>query len=221
MFERAIGDLTDWWANTFFEVIPEGHVRSHTFDEIQQKLEVRGLHIKNEDDPDAILELDTLEDILDEDAEVIRSEKSLMKHALMANGSRDVSAQLFTALCRGLGIPARLVVSVQSVPWQASIGKPKPKYSKKPKLKGKEYVDQNSGADTPSSSKTVDMGEGGHRLDGVPAPKSDKAKGKQKTKHVVKLRKTKNKGNTLGAPGTSRLGMSHYIYALFTIHFPC
>ncbi|KAF9560913.1 Rad4-domain-containing protein [Agrocybe pediades] len=205
MFERAMGDLTDWWANTYFEVLPEGHIRNHTFDDIQRRLEVRGLHVKNEDDPDAILELDTLEDILDADAEIIRSEKSLMKHTLMASGSRDVSAQLFTALCRGLGIPARLVVSIQSVPWQASVGKPKANHPKKPKLKGKEYVEPEGDDVGSTSSKAVAMAGDGQRLDGAPVPKTEKAKGKQKAKPAVNLRKTKTKGNKLGTAGPSKL----------------
>lgn len=73
----------------------------------------------------------------DDEGEVIKSEKSLMKHALMMRGSRDTSAQLFTALCRALGIPTRLVVSLQSVPWQAGIGKPKQQL-KKTKVGGKD-----------------------------------------------------------------------------------
>ncbi|KAH9020525.1 hypothetical protein EDB83DRAFT_2432244 [Lactarius deliciosus] len=48
-----------------------------------------------------------------------------MKHALMCSGSRDVSSQLFTAHCRALGIPTRLVVSLRSVPWQTNVGRPK------------------------------------------------------------------------------------------------
>lgn len=164
------------------------------------------MHVKDETDPDALLDVETLEDILDDEVETIRSSKSLMKHALMSSGSRDTSAQLFTALCRALGIPARLVVSVQSVPWQASVGKSKPKYEKKPKLKPTEVVVQEDElADVSSSSKWDLNSEGGQRLDGGPVPKSEKAKGKQKAKPVVKLRKTKSKGNVLGA-GPSRLG---------------
>ena len=48
-----------------------------------------------------------------------------MKHVLNRRGSKDISAQLFTALCRALKIPTRLVVSLQSVPWNASAGKSK------------------------------------------------------------------------------------------------
>ncbi|KAJ3503963.1 hypothetical protein NLJ89_g8197 [Agrocybe chaxingu] len=192
MFERAINNLAHWWAESFFEVVPEGHIRNQTFDEVQRKLEIRGLHVE-----DVVLDEDTLLDMTQDDPETIRSEKSLMKHALMQSGSRDTSAQLFTSLCRALGIPARLVVSIQSVPWQASVGKPKPKYERKPKLKGKEVVVEDQDVE---SSSMVGLG-GGRRLDGSPVPvMSEKAKGKQKAQPAVKLRKTKSKGNVLGAP---------------------
>lgn len=210
MFERAVEALATWWATTYFEVVPEGHIRNRTFDEIQRQLEIRGLHVPNVNDPDAVLEVEMLEDIVGDETETIRSEKSLMKHALMASGSRDTSAQLFTALCRALGIPARLVVSIQSVPWQASIGKPKPKYQRKPKGKGKEIIKPDNEIEEPEagpSDSHWDALNDGQRLDGGSTPpKSEKAKGKQKAKPVVKLRKQKPKGNILGG-APRRLGM--------------
>lgn len=87
--------LTEWWCETF-NIEPYGHIRSRTFDQVQGVLfgldegEIHG--------------------------ELVKSSKSLMKHAVNRRGSKDVSAQLFTALCRSLGLPARLVVSIQSVP---------------------------------------------------------------------------------------------------------
>ncbi|KAG6836082.1 hypothetical protein H0H93_011588 [Arthromyces matolae] len=123
MFEAAIVNLVEWWSQTHFEVIPSGHLKNRTFDDVQARLEKLG---PPPTDPDAVLDIEDVEDIMGEEPERIRSEKSLMKHALMGSGSRDVSAQLFTALCRGLGIPARLVASIQSVPWQTHVGKPKP-----------------------------------------------------------------------------------------------
>ncbi|THU97115.1 Rad4-domain-containing protein [Dendrothele bispora CBS 962.96] len=209
MFETAITRLVEWWSE-FFEVIPSGHIQNRTFDRVQESLLSHGFG----PDFDGVIDDETLEDILDEDAEIIRSEKSLMKHALMQSGSRDVSAQLFTALCRALSIPARLVVSLQSVPWQASVGKPKPKYVKKDKGKGvakendvtaRSEAANNSSSAVPSSSKsTMDddasnfAGEG-QRLDGMPVEKSEKAKGKEKAKPPIKLRKAKDKGNVLGS----------------------
>lgn len=117
LFESAITNLAKWWS-TVFEVEETGHIRNRTFDEVQKALaaDPKGKGKGRATDSSEY----------EKDNEVIRSEKSLMKHALMFRGSRDTSAQLFTALCRALGIPARLVVSLQSVPWQASVGKPKP-----------------------------------------------------------------------------------------------
>jgi len=40
----------------------------------------------------------------------------------MMRGLPDMSAQLFTALCRSLGLPARLVVSIQAVLWRKEKG---------------------------------------------------------------------------------------------------
>ena len=209
MFETAMKDLTEWWAD-FFEVLPDGHIRNRTFDEVRRALEVRGLHFKDENNPDAIIDIDTLQDMADDEIEPIRSPNSLMKHALMQNGSRDISAQLFTALCRGLGIPTRLVVSLQSVPWQVGIGKPKPTYERRPKGKGKEKALEVEDEEASNSQSMMDSDvqsgfSDGRRLDGGPV-KSDKAKGKEKAKPDIKLRKTKSPGQTLG--GSSTLGMS-------------
>ncbi|GBE85109.1 Rad4-domain-containing protein [Sparassis crispa] len=131
LFEAAINRLTEWWSASF-RVDPTGHIRSRTFEDVQQRL---GLSL-SADPAEARRRAKGKEraiDVDEEDAEVIRSEKSLMKHALMFRGSRDASAQLFTALCRALGIPARLVVSLQSVPWQANAGKSKSTAKKKGK----------------------------------------------------------------------------------------
>jgi len=103
LFEAAVTRLCSWWVESF-DVRPGLGIKSRTYDQVRAGA------------------------MDDESGETLRSEKSLMKHALQLSGSQDVSAQLFTALCRSLGIPSRLVFSVQSVPWQASAGKkPAPK----------------------------------------------------------------------------------------------
>lgn len=208
MFQNATERLVDWWANSFFSVEPVGHIRSKTFDRVQKVIS----HLPSLG-PRDILDLELLDE---EDEEIVRTEKSLMKHALMRAGSRDLSAQLFTALCRALGIPARLVVSLQSVPWQAGVGKPKPRATgKKKDLKGKgkqkevEAVDQEDTDIEGVSIIKVDVkGKGkardddfkgdGQRLDGNPATSGVKAK------PVIKLRKQKSKGHTLGSASQLR-----------------
>jgi len=124
MFENAMRALVGWWASVFFRVRKSGHIQSHTYEETQQLLKP---------DDYEFGENYQLAYASFEGHEIVKTPKSLMKHALMRSGSRDVSAQLFTALCRALGIPARLVVSLQSVPWQANVGKSKPTGKKRSK----------------------------------------------------------------------------------------
>uniref|UniRef100_A0A0W0EXG9 Rad4-domain-containing protein n=1 Tax=Moniliophthora roreri TaxID=221103 RepID=A0A0W0EXG9_MONRR len=222
MFEAAMGRLVEWWCGEYFIASREGHLRGRTWEAMKEALEGCGYkppsngNTQPEDitaelkqfisEKGPIIDQDDIPDILypntEEELEVIRTEKSLMKHALMGEGSRDVSAQLFTALCRALGIPARLVVSLQGVGWLAE----KKAYNKsKIKGKGKEKaVDvgeegSGSGASTPTSSFSTLVE--GYRLDGAPVQKSEKARGKERAKAspVVKLRKAKPKGRVLGS----------------------
>lgn len=238
LFESAIERLTEWWCNSFFSVEPVGHIRSRTFNEVQKMV----AHLPPLGEQDTF-DVEALED--EEECEVLHTSKSLMKHALMRGGSRDVSAQLFTSLCRALGIPARLVVSLQSVPWQAGVGKSKPKSAGKKKDvkgKGKEKAlddedEENKDndmeeVDTPSTfvdvkgKAKVDDGAfvtEGRRLDGQSV--SNGMKGKEKAKPVIRLRKQKSKGNVLGSsssPAPRRESMSFLDPNLFSSHTdPC
>ncbi|KAI5119046.1 hypothetical protein M0805_005912 [Coniferiporia weirii] len=139
LFESSLMRLTEWWYESY-HIEDKGHIRSRTFDEVQKIL----FSIDFDDD----------------EGEVVKNSKSLMKHAVNRWGSRDVSAQLFTALCRALGIPARLVVSIQSVPWKAGVGKPKVS-GKKSYRKGKEKTTILS-----SASSTDDDDDDMKRSDG-------------------------------------------------------
>ncbi|KAJ7069421.1 hypothetical protein C8F01DRAFT_1207120 [Mycena amicta] len=184
MFETALRNLTEWWSTNFFEVTFEGHLRNRTFDTVRKLM-------GNKEEWD----VEALRDMLDDDGETIRGPKSLMKYTLKQRGSRDTSAQLFTALCRGLGIPARLVVSLQSVPWQT----PKPVYKGKGKGKAQDVQDP-KGKGKAKADGGIFPGAG-QRLDGSSAPEpSEKAKGKA----PIKLRKPRDKGNVLGASSSSR-----------------
>lgn len=199
IFENSIKALVEWWANLFFRVQRTGHIENHTFEEIQRLL-------KSDDyefDENYELAYTSLEGY-----EIIKTPKSLMKHALMRNGSRDVSAQLFTALCRALDIPARLVVSLQSVPWQANAGKSKPNGKKK--SKPDTSVDSDSDMeevvipavrDAKGKGRAIDS-DGGYIISdgsrsstaGSPSVKGKgKSKGKQKATPAVRLRKPRPK----------------------------
>ncbi|KAL1705454.1 hypothetical protein EV121DRAFT_279590 [Schizophyllum commune] len=202
MFRRALEGLVEWWADEFFDVKPEGHIRNRTFAEVQKYMIKHKVPL---DDPDATMDRETLEDVLDDEGETIRSPKSLMKHALMHSGSRDVSAQLFTALCRALGLPARLVVSIQSVPWQTkdtSSGSPAKKKQSKGKGKQKATEYEDDGEASASGSVNGVFPGSGQSLAGSSTPMSEKAKGKQRAEPQVKLRKGKSKGQVLGKAST-------------------
>ena len=214
LFEQAILRLVSWWADTFFTVMPTGHLCSRTFEDVQQILRSRGL-LSSPDKkgkgkalpPD----VDPLEDLFEDDeVELVRSAKSFMKHALMRSGSRDVSAQLFTALCRALGIPTRLVVSLQSVPWQTNVGRPKtPAKPKGADPKGKGVDRGDAGRDSSEYAQEADVpredeySSGDHmQVDedsaDKPSPVNSNGKGKGKA-HIIKLRKTKSVGRKLGS----------------------
>lgn len=196
-FENSIKALVEWWANVFFRVQSTGHIQSHTFEEIQRLL-------KSDDyefDDDYQLSYVSLEE-----HEIIKTPKSLMKHALMRSGSRDVSAQLFTALCRALDIPARLVVSLQSVSWQANSGKLKRTEKKGSKTdtpadsdSDMEEVVVPAVRDAKGKGRAVDSDGGyvvsdGNRSSAAGSPSvsgKGKGKGKQKAALSVRLRKSK------------------------------
>ena len=227
LFEQAISRLVSWWADTFFTVMPTGHLLSRTFEDVQQILRSRGLlSIPDKKGKGKALppDVDPLEDIFEDgDAEVVRSAKSLMKHALMRSGSRDVSAQLFTALCRALGIPTRLVVSLQSVPWQTNVGRPKtPAKPKGADSKGKGVDRGDAGRNNSEYAHDVDAlrgdeySSGDHmQVDGDSADKKSPVNGKGKGKaYTIKLRKTKSTGRKLGS---SRQSGAHFLFSWFSL----
>ena len=197
LFEAAMMRLTQWWYETF-ETTDNGHIRSRTFDQVQKAIE--------NDDLDS------------EDVEIIRSPNSLMKHALLRKGCRDTNAQLFTALCRALDIPARLVVSLQSVPWQAQVGKEKAKSPKK-MGKGKEKAldpldvedaqededdddDDMEEVDIPHSAENSVQSNSPFGKSQTPETTVSPANDKRKS-YSIRLRKSKPQGRRLGS-STSR-----------------
>lgn len=138
LFFDALQSLVTWWSQAFFDVSDTtSGMRTRTWDEVQEvidkvpRLEKRdfqsgtfaaqlsskgkGKGKKKDVDEDPII------DALSQEygGEKVRSVNSLMKKALQQEGSRDMSAQLFVALARACGLGARLVVSLQPVPWRA------------------------------------------------------------------------------------------------------
>lgn len=117
LFEAALFKLTQWW-HFDFRVIPHKGVRNQTFLEVERyrMLEDKQRGFDHKGKGKAVATNEEPE-ILYSWSDRLRSVNSLMKCALLREGSADTSALLFTALCRALDIPARLVVSLQSVPW--------------------------------------------------------------------------------------------------------
>ena len=221
LFEQAVSRLASWWAGTFFTVKPKGHLRSRTFEDVQRVLLSKGLvDVKGKGKGKALpQDVDSLEDLFQDDqVEIVRSAKSLMKHALMRSGSRDVSSQLFTALCRALDIPSRLVVSLQSVPWQTNVGRSKiPVKKKGSDFKGK-GVESRDAEDSSEDKQQVGVSRQNEYSPGddlqVDVDAADKTlsanlNGKGKISYTVKLRGSKSSGQRLGSwnPPSARLSL--------------
>ena len=88
--------------------------------------------------------------------ERLRSPNSLMKKLLQQEGSRDVMAQLFVALARACGLGARLVTSLQALPWRAEKHST-PKKKSGAGRKGKTLASRQG--DGPASSDEEDLEE--------------------------------------------------------------
>ncbi len=146
LFLAALLDLATWWANDFWEIPPEFRsvgLRTRTWEDVvavvnsMPRLKRRGMDKlgnplvdgssgkgkgkarATEDDAKAEDEYMEYMDTLKFGGERIRTVKSMQKKALQGFGGRDTSAQLFVALCRAMGLGARLVVSLQPVNWRS------------------------------------------------------------------------------------------------------
>ncbi|KAL7412810.1 hypothetical protein BDY24DRAFT_362949 [Mrakia frigida] len=149
--------------------------------------------------------------------ELIRTEKSLQKRALVMRGSRDVGAQLFVAAARSLGLGVRLVVSLQSVGWRMGDGvkpvskpkEPKPLPDKDDDGKGEEEEE----VDPNKPVRWIDRKEGerfpglGNRM-GVEVGGSGKGKGKEREKEIpaALMIKPRKKGRKLGGGRKGKFG---------------
>ena len=219
MFENSIQALAEWWAREFFWVRKAGHIQSYTYEEVQTLLKSGDYEF------DENYELGYASF---EGHEIVKTPKSLMKHALMRSGSRDVSAQLFTALCRALDIPARLVVSLQSVPWKTSTGKLKVTAKRGSKSdtptnsdNDMERVVAPTIRDIKGKGRAVDPDSGyvisdGSRSSAASSPSLNgkvKGKGKRKATPAIRLRKSR-----LKPPAQETLeGIVHISLSCFTI----
>ncbi|GAA99371.1 uncharacterized protein L969DRAFT_47615 [Mixia osmundae IAM 14324] len=135
-FERAMKRLMSWWFNNFTVEpdVPRVHTQHYfAVEELLRQLGKLDVEAIQSWRPPRSSSKKKKSRKTEERApppwadkgELIKDSVSLMKRAVILRGSLDVSAQLFTALCRALDIPARLVFSLQPVDWHTAAPKPK------------------------------------------------------------------------------------------------
>lgn len=109
--------------------------------------------------------------------ELIKDLDDFKECAKKMEGSRDVGAQLFTALIRGLGIEARMVASLQPIGFGWSINEEA--FEKDPrKLKKPKQVDEDSSDEDDPSEQEISQKKG----EAPAKPKKDPSKSKSKPK---------------------------------------
>ncbi|KAM0789840.1 hypothetical protein ACM66B_006687 [Microbotryomycetes sp. NB124-2] len=137
LFEDALRRLLEWWFETF-ELDDDKQLVRQDVQEVERQLTKWREASKDRGGPTFPWE-DTSESLKSEPGsskarkgkakapwatsqdswEEIDGLTGFAKHAATLSGSRDMSAQLFTCLCRALDIPARLVFSMQPVDWRS------------------------------------------------------------------------------------------------------
>ncbi len=85
MFESAMTRLVEWWYK-YFRVVPTGHIRNRTFEDVQKELAAKVARAADSKGKGRARDSDSNDG--EDEGEVIRSEKSLMKHALMHRGKK-------------------------------------------------------------------------------------------------------------------------------------
>lgn len=116
-FEAALQDLVSWWWRSFEVDLSIPGLQSVTFAKAVAAQPVPELPL----DSDTWLTEKQKRKILAKiPGDHIRGAKSLSLRAVEMAGSRDMSTQLFVALCTALDLPARLVVSLQPLDWRSS-----------------------------------------------------------------------------------------------------
>ncbi|QRW00503.1 DNA repair protein RHP42 [Ceratobasidium sp. AG-Ba] len=133
--QNAYAGRSEGW----FRIKDHGHIRSHTFEAAalrarvlearrtereERRAKLARAAIKGKGKARAVSNSSSDESDSEEDEEsewyapeVLRSTNSIAKHALQRSGSRDMAALVFVAMVRAMGIPARLVGSLQCVSW--------------------------------------------------------------------------------------------------------
>lgn len=123
LWETAVKELLSWW-HGWFRIVRKGHLERLVPTLVEEKLAEHPVDLEGEFRK--AFKGKGKASVKGKGAsgggggEVVKGPKSLAKHARAKEGSRDMSAQLFTALCRALGLGARLVFSLQPMDWRAA-----------------------------------------------------------------------------------------------------
>ncbi|KAK4701676.1 xeroderma pigmentosum group C-complementing protein, partial [Phenoliferia sp. Uapishka_3] len=218
LFDHALKDLVSWWYQSF-QIDEAKGIRRRTLPDVEQELVEWPLEASTSEIPygDAADDEGTSskskkkatstkskkgkgkQDIplspSELQGEEVHSAKSLMKRAILMKGSRDMSAQLFTSLCRALDLPARLVFSLQPLDWRAPSAAAKAgakSRGKKKSVRGSEDEDEAMETDDDGKSTTSkSKGKGKGKATG-----GSKSKGKGKATGSAK---SSTKGSTKGS----------------------
>lgn len=146
--------------------------------------------------------------------EQVNSINSMMKCAMKMRGSKDMSAQLFTCLCRAIDIPARLIFSLQPFDWRAPSVIEKSNYRRKSKVTGRdseEEVEPRRGRAAAASKKTNNGASSSRVGSGAENESSDDGQPKLDYEiPAVNLRRTKIAKKPVGrSPSPSRSNISY------------
>jgi xeroderma pigmentosum group C-complementing protein len=142
-------------------------------------------------------------------AEVFLSKGEFRAQAKTLQGSRDFGAQLFCALLRAVAVEARLVCSLQPLPFSGTIkdmtpSKPKPQYivisSDDP---GSSTDELQKSEKSPTVSRTRRIGQPKFIPSRPPQPKSHSSK-----LHVVNVQLAELTYNRSPLPNVQRVGIS-------------
>ena len=126
LFFDALQSLVTWWSQSFFDISDSTlGLRTRPWDEVQDIID-KLPRLSKADFVATVFTKDRKDRVQSQEklarevgGERLRSVNSLMKKALQQEGSRDVSSVLFVSLARACGLGARLVHSIQAVPWRA------------------------------------------------------------------------------------------------------
>lgn len=222
-WETALKELVAWWAGRF-HVLRKGHLVRQLATDVQAQLD----EVAAAEKAGKLKQAKRLRDKMEKDAEVIHSTRSLSKHVRAMEGSRDMSAQLFTCLCRALGLGARLVFSLQPMDWRAPSAaggaKAKPKAAKATNGKSPAKGRPSAVAQGKANADTTDSGGDSGWRDGrgelnykVPAIKLRRGRPTQ-SKRAASPGKSRSRGGVSVAQGRRADRLSLSSQTLLTSH---